>query len=65
MIALQVYNMELNTEEIAELRHLLSKLSDISPALQGLRSRLLALDVNERAAPSKSAKSGALATTKD
>ena len=57
--------MELNTEEIAELRHLLSKLSDIRPALQGLRSRLLALDVNERAAPSKSAKSGALATTKD
>ena len=56
--------MELNTEEIAELRHLLSKLSDISPALQGLRSRLLALDVNERAAPSKSAKSGALASTK-
>ena len=56
--------MELNTEEITELCDLLSKLSDISPALQGLRSRLLALDVNERAAPSKSAKSGALVTTK-
>ena len=64
MIALQVYATELNTEEIAELRDLLPNLSDISPALQGLRSRLLALDVNERAAPSKSAKSGALATTK-
>ena len=59
--------MELNTEEIAELRHLLSKLSDISPALQGLRSRLLALDINERAAwaaSSQSATSGALAMTK-
>ena len=56
--------MELNTEEITELCDLLSKLSDISPALQGLRSCLLALDVNEGAAPSKSEKSGALAMTK-
>ena len=56
--------MELNTEEIAELCELLSKLSDISPALQGLRSRLLMLDVNVRATPSKSAKSGALVMTK-
>ena len=56
--------MELNTEEITELRDLLSKLSDISPALQGLRSCLLALDINEGAVPSKSEKSGALAMTK-